>query len=139
MSTRGAGGAWWLASSLSSVVRIVESSGGWGDCSSSIAVCPRPRKVGTPRRKAAISQTQKRVGLLSSSERESEAAGEQRYSLVERLGGRERARRLLQLRQREMLHSSEIALAGAASAGMVSIPVRSPAWPLLSVDIERAA
>ena len=34
---------------------------------------------------------------------------------------------------------SEIALVGAALFGMVGIPVRSPAWPLLQIDIERAA
>jgi hypothetical protein len=34
---------------------------------------------------------------------------------------------------------SEIALAGAALFGMVGIPVRTPTWPLLQVDIERAS
>ena len=75
--------------------------------------------------------------------RRSEPAGEQQHPLVEYLRGlllgKERPGCLLQMSQREVLHPSEIALAGAALAGMVGIPIRSPAWPPLQIDIERAA
>ena len=50
-----------------------ESGGDWGDWSSSTAVSPRLGTYSPQRRKAAISETQKRVGLLSSSFSESQA------------------------------------------------------------------
>src|SRR6266567_8021692 len=41
--------------------------------------------------------------------------------------------------QREGLRPSKIALASAALFGLVGVPVGSPAWPALQVDIERAS
>ena len=52
---------------------MVVSGGGWGDCSSATAVSPRLGASLSQRRKAAISETQKRVGLVSSSSSESQA------------------------------------------------------------------
>src|SRR5215470_7414637 len=54
---------------------MVESGGGWGDSSSATAVSPKLGATPSQRRKAAISATQKRVGLLSSSSSESQATG----------------------------------------------------------------
>src|SRR5215472_14444998 len=50
-----------------------ESGGGCGDCNSASALSPRSGAVLAERRSAAMSATQKRVGLLSSSSSESQA------------------------------------------------------------------
>src|SRR5260221_14537793 len=162
MRTMGAGCTSWLSSSWSNVVRMVEGEGGWGDCSSATAVSPKLGAYPPQRRRAAINPTQKRVGLVSSSSSESQAtcawcrlaqaessvvlpkpAGEHQHPPLERLGGlllaQERLCYLLQMSQREGLRPSEIALAGAALAGMVGIPIHSPAWPSLQIVIEQAS
>src|SRR5262249_17504585 len=53
--------------------RMVISGGGWGDCSIARAVSPMPEVDPSLRRSAAINDTQKRVGLLSSSSSENQA------------------------------------------------------------------
>src|SRR2546425_1224315 len=73
MSTMGAGGAERPSSSWSNAVRMVESGGGWGDSSSATTVSPKLGAYLPQRRRAAVSATQKRVGLLSSSSSESQA------------------------------------------------------------------
>src|SRR5258708_4203886 len=52
---------------------MVEDEGGWGDCSSATAVSPKLGAYLPQCRRAAISETQKRVGLLSNSSSESQA------------------------------------------------------------------
>ncbi len=53
-----------------SVVRMVESGGACGECSSSRAASPN---VGRQVRTAAMTESQKRIGSLSGSSRESQA------------------------------------------------------------------
>src|SRR5258708_272889 len=72
MSTMGTGWASWLSSSWSKATRMV-ASGGWGEESSATAVSPKLGAHPPQRRRAAISETQKRVGLLSNSSSESQA------------------------------------------------------------------
>src|SRR5258708_40295079 len=73
MRTTGAGWASRLSSSWSNAVRMVGSGGGWGDSSNPTAVSPKLGASLSHRRRAAISETQKRVGLVSSSSSESQA------------------------------------------------------------------
>src|SRR5205809_6143084 len=73
MRTMGAGYACWLPSSWRSTERQEESGGGWGDCNCATTVSPKFDARLGQRRRAAISATQKRVGLLSSSSSESQA------------------------------------------------------------------
>src|SRR2546429_3673695 len=73
MRTMGAGYTCWLSSSWRSTERQEESGGGWGDCNCATTFSPKfDARLGQWRR-AAISATQKRVGLLSSSSSESQA------------------------------------------------------------------
>src|SRR6266567_1082389 len=73
MRTMGAGCACWLSSSWRSTERQEESGGGWGDCNCATTFSPKFDARLGQRRRAAISATQKRVGLLSSSSSESQA------------------------------------------------------------------
>src|SRR6266568_4792668 len=73
MRTMGAGCACWLSSSWRSTERQEESGGGWGDCNCATTFSPKFDARLGQRRRAAISATQKRVGLLSSSESSSQA------------------------------------------------------------------
>src|SRR5215469_15368003 len=72
MRTMGAGCGGSLSSSWSRAERQEESGGGWGDCSCATTVSPKFAARLGQRRKAAISATQKRVRLLSSSSSESQ-------------------------------------------------------------------
>src|ERR1700726_1009372 len=69
----GAGYICWLSSSWRSTERQEESGGGWGDCNCATTFSPKFDARLGQRRKAAISPTQKWVGLLSSSSSESQA------------------------------------------------------------------
>src|SRR5215472_15984953 len=62
-----------LSMSWSSAERHADNGGGWGDCNRSSAVSPKCEAMPDDRRKATISATQKRVGVLSNSSRESQA------------------------------------------------------------------
>src|SRR5438132_13871880 len=73
MRTRGAGCGGFLSSSWRSTERQEESGGGWGDCNCATTFSPKFAARLGQRRRAAISATQKRVGLLSSSSSESQA------------------------------------------------------------------
>src|SRR5215813_11449435 len=73
MRTMGAGYACWLSSSWRSTERQEENGGGWGDCNCATTFSPKFDARLGQRRRAAISATQKRVGLLSSSSSESQA------------------------------------------------------------------
>src|SRR5579871_257559 len=69
----GAGCGGVLSSSWRSTERQEESGGGWGDCNCATTFSPKFDARPGQRRRAAISATQKRVGLLSSSSSESQA------------------------------------------------------------------
>src|SRR5258706_15970781 len=73
MRTMGAGYTCWLSSSWRSTERQEESGGGWGDCNCATTFSQKFAARLGQRRRAAISATQKRVGLLSSSESSSQA------------------------------------------------------------------
>src|SRR5215813_3982065 len=73
MRTMGAGYACWLSSSWRSTERQEENGGGWGDCNCATTFSPKFDARLGQRRRAAISATHKRVGLLSSSSSESQA------------------------------------------------------------------
>src|SRR5258708_29186675 len=73
MRTMGAGCTSRLSSAWSHGVRMVEDEGGWGDWRSATAVSPKLGAYPPQCRRAAISETQKRVGLLSNSSSESQA------------------------------------------------------------------
>src|SRR6266699_1330195 len=73
MRTMGAGYTCWLSSSWRSTERQEESGGGGGDCNSATTFSPKFDARLEQRRRAAISATQKRVELLSSSSGESQA------------------------------------------------------------------
>src|SRR2546425_9877414 len=73
MRTMGAGCGGFLSSSWRSTERQEESGGGWGDCNRASTFSTKFDARLGQRRRAAISATQKRVGLLSSSSSESQA------------------------------------------------------------------
>src|SRR2546421_11137546 len=73
MRTMGAGYGGFLSSSWRSTERQEESGGGWGDCNCATTFSHALDDRLGQRRRAAISATQKRVGLLSSSSGESQA------------------------------------------------------------------
>src|SRR3989440_10197500 len=73
MRTMGAGYGGFLSSSWRSTERQEESGGGWGDCNCATTFSPKFDARLGQRRRAAISATQKRVGLLSRSSSESQA------------------------------------------------------------------
>src|SRR2546421_12526148 len=73
MRTMGAGYGGFLSSSWRSTERQEESGGGWGDCNCATTFSPKFDARLGQRRRAAISATQKRVGLLSSSSSEGQA------------------------------------------------------------------
>src|SRR6266700_5970984 len=56
--------------SLSRFVRMVERGGDWGECSMAKVPCPI---LGSQVRSAAMTEAQKRIGLLSNASRESQA------------------------------------------------------------------
>src|SRR2546421_12073643 len=73
MRTMEAGYACWLSSSWRSKERQEEGGGGWGDCNCATTFSHALDDRLGQRRRAAISATQKRGGLLSSSSSESQA------------------------------------------------------------------